>query len=213
MAGVDSHWHGLSCFEIKVNKPFGPTLFRQLGDAARRLRESGLADGAVSSYGSIAVYWNQPPAAEQIQRQVTEVVLQSLDLRPDLFAASRQEHTFDVRYDGEDLDALAEYCALSAREVIERHSAAEYVVAAVGFMPHFAYLWGLDPSIASPRRMSPRVRVPIGSLGIAGQQTGIYPAESPGGWQLIGRVSPDACKAICPQMKIGDIVRFREIRA
>lgn len=212
MTGVDSHWHGLSCFEIKVNKPLGPTLFRQLGDAARRLRESGLADGAVSSYGSIAAYWDQPPATEQIQQQVTEVVLQSLDLQPDSLAVSRQDHTFSVRYDGDDLHELAEKCALSAREVVERHTAAEYVVAAVGFMPHFAYLWGLDPLIASPRKMSPRVRVPIGSLGIAGQQTGVYPAESPGGWQLIGRVSPEACKAICPQLKIGDIVRFREIR-
>lgn len=211
MNDLQSHWHGLSCLELKVDRPLGPTLFRQLGDAARRLRESGIADGAISSYGSIAAYWNRPPTQQQITKQISDVVQQCLKTPDHELVRRSQTYHIDVRYDGPDLDELATSCALTAQDVIDRHTKVQYTVAAVGFMPHFAYLWGLDPLIAAARKSSPRVRVPIGSLGIAGQQTGIYPQESPGGWQLIGKVSPDVCTEICPHLKIGDVVRFREI--
>ena len=88
---------------------------------------------------------------------------------------------------GPDLAEVASRCGLAEAEIIARHSAAEYRVYMLGFAPGFAYLGGLDPAIAAPRRQTPRLKVPAGSVGIAGMQTGIYPLETPGGWQIIGR--------------------------
>ena len=88
---------------------------------------------------------------------------------------------------GADLDALARHAGLDSAEVITRHSEAAYTVAMLGFAPGFPYLLGLDPQLHMPRRASPRTRVPAGSIAIGGVQTGIYPTELPGGWQLIGR--------------------------
>jgi KipI family sensor histidine kinase inhibitor len=90
---------------------------------------------------------------------------------------------------GPDLDNVARHTGLSTREVIERHSNAEYVVYFLGFLPGFAYMGGLDASLATPRHTTPRVSIPAGSVGIGGEQTGIYPMASPGGWQLIGRTA------------------------
>lgn len=92
-----------------------------------------------------------------------------------------------VRYDGADLDAVAAEVGCSVAALIERHSAAEYTVAFCGFAPGFAYLTGLDPALHVPRLTSPRTAVPAGSVGVAGEFTGVYPRPSPGGWRLLGR--------------------------
>ena len=92
-----------------------------------------------------------------------------------------------VRYDGEDLPEVARLTGLDAEEVVRRHTAPEYTVAFLGFSPGFPYLVGLDPALEVPRRDTPRTSIPAGSVGLAGNQTGIYPTASPGGWQLIGR--------------------------
>ena len=89
--------------------------------------------------------------------------------------------------DGPDLASVAEYHHLSTEEVVQRHTAPIYQVGMMGFTPGFAYLLGLDPDLATPRLSTPRTQVQAGSVGIAGGQTGIYPLDSPGGWQLIGR--------------------------
>jgi inhibitor of KinA len=89
--------------------------------------------------------------------------------------------------DGPDLAWLAGHHGISPSNVVKLHSKSIYRVGMMGFTPGFAYLMGLDPNLATPRRESPRTHVPAGSVGIAGSQTGIYPMASPGGWQLIGR--------------------------
>jgi len=121
-----------------------------------------------------------------------------------------------VRYDGADLDAVATHANFPTSEVIARHAAAQYRVAMLGFAPGFPYLLGLDPALHMPRRAQPRLRVPAGSVAIGGAQTGIYPRELPGGWQLIGRtplrlfdVQADPPALLAP----GDRVRFRAIDA
>lgn len=91
-----------------------------------------------------------------------------------------------VRYDGEDLAEVAGMLQISADEVVRLHSEGEYVVAFTGFTPGFGYLAGGNPRLAVPRRKSPRVKVPAGAVGLAGEFSGVYPKTSPGGWQLIG---------------------------
>ena len=106
---------------------------------------------------------------------------------PPVAAVAGELVEIPVVYDGEDLPEVARHTGLSEAEVVRRHTAPEYTVAFLGFSPGFPYLVGMDPSIAAPRRSTPRTTIPAGSVGIAGEQTGIYPTASPGGWQLIGR--------------------------
>jgi inhibitor of KinA len=117
---------------------------------------------------------------------------------------------------GEDLEALARAHDLTTEQAIGLHCAPLYRVQMLGFAPGFAYLAGLDPKLATPRRADPRTRVPRGSVGIGGELTGIYPLELPGGWHLIGR-SPvrlfDAAAEPPTRLSIGDRVRFVRVSA
>ncbi|HEY2394876.1 MAG TPA: 5-oxoprolinase subunit PxpB [Rudaea sp.] len=117
---------------------------------------------------------------------------------------------------GPDLDAVAAHAGLDVRDVIARHVQADYRVAMLGFMPGFPYLLGLDATLHAPRRASPRTRVPAGSVAIGGAQTGIYPRELPGGWQLIGRTPLALFDPLRHQpalLRPGQRVRFRRIDA
>ena len=115
---------------------------------------------------------------------------------------------------GEDLEGMEGVTGLSSEEIIRIHTEPEYKIYMLGFLPGFPYLGGLDPRIAAPRLETPRVRIPAGSVGIGGSQTGIYPIDSPGGWRLIGRTPvkfydpesehPILCAA-------GDSIRFVSI--
>ncbi len=97
--------------------------------------------------------------------------------------------TLETVYDGEDLGAVAELWSMTTAEVVATHTATEFRVAFCGFSPGFAYCTGLPAGLSVPRRSDPRPRVPPGSVGLAGEFTGVYPRSSPGGWQLIGRTS------------------------
>ncbi|MCC8393143.1 5-oxoprolinase subunit PxpB [Paraburkholderia sp. MMS20-SJTR3] len=129
-------------------------------------------------------------------------------------AAPTREVEVPVQYGGEfgpDLQAVAEHTGLSAREVVERHAGGDYVVFFLGFQPGFAYMGGLEAALHTPRRASPRLEVAAGSVGIGGEQTGIYPAVSPGGWQLIGRTEVplfDPLRRPPTLLQPGDRVRF-----
>ncbi|RYZ42255.1 MAG: carboxyltransferase domain-containing protein [Myxococcaceae bacterium] len=115
-----------------------------------------------------------------------------------------------VRYDGEDLPKVAAHAGLSVEEVVRRHTAREYTVRCVGFLPGFAYLGDVDAGIACPRLATPRTRVPALAVGIAGERTGVYPFASPGGWNLVGTALDFT--AFDPKhgavMQLGDRVRF-----
>ena len=105
-------------------------------------------------------------------------------------AEKRKKCVLPVCYGGQygpDLEHVAIYNGLTTQEVVEIHSDANYVVYMIGFTPGFPYLGGMDERIATPRLLSPREKIPAGSVGIAGSQTGVYPMQSPGGWQIIGR--------------------------
>lgn len=117
---------------------------------------------------------------------------------------------------GPDLEAVASHCGLSADEVVKIHSSGTYLIYMLGFIAGFPYLGGMDRRIAAPRLKTPRLRIEGGSVGIAGEQTGIYPVASPGGWQLIGRTpvrlyDPEReCPAL---LEAGQYIRFRPVEA
>lgn len=128
-------------------------------------------------------------------------------------AQPAQHQRIPVQYDGEDLVEVASLLSVSAEEIIARHQAAEWRVAFSGFAPGFGYLVCSDPLFDVPRRSSPRTRVPAGAVALAGEFTGVYPRESPGGWQLIGRtdavmwdVDRDPPALLAP----GTVVRFEQ---
>ncbi|MEU8631327.1 5-oxoprolinase subunit PxpB [Amycolatopsis sp. NPDC048633] len=130
-------------------------------------------------------------------------------------AGEPREVTLDVRYDGEDLDLVASDAGVSPEAVVALHTEAVYTVAFTGFAPGFGYLTGLPAQLQQPRLESPRTRVPAGSVGLAGEFTGVYPRESPGGWRLLGHTSAtlfdphaDPPALFAP----GDRVRFRSVR-
>lgn len=112
---------------------------------------------------------------------------------------------------GPDLGFVASHNNLSEEEVIAIHSGTDYLVYMLGFIPGFTYLGGMDPRIATPRLSSPRTLIPAGSVGIAGEQTGTYPSDSPGGWQIIGRTPVtmyDMSKEQAALLSAGDYVRY-----
>lgn len=115
---------------------------------------------------------------------------------------------------GPDIQNVADHAKISAEEVVKRHSARVCHCFMIGFVPGFAYLGGMDESIATPRLANPRTVIEAGSVGIAGKQTGIYPIASPGGWQLIGRTplrlfTPEAARPTL--IEAGCDVRFEPI--
>ncbi|WP_281974906.1 5-oxoprolinase subunit PxpB [Halobacillus litoralis] len=115
---------------------------------------------------------------------------------------------------GPDLSFVAAHNKMSEEEVIKTHMAGDYLVYMIGFAPGFPYIGGMDEKIAAPRRGDPRLAIPAGSVGIAGSQTGVYPIETPGGWQLIG-CTPlrlfQAEKAPPSLLQAGDHIKFTRI--
>jgi inhibitor of KinA len=156
-------------------------------------RLPGIVD-LVPAYATLAVHfdplaWIDEQSGNAVQA-IASAVRAVLGAPPAMRRHDAAHVEIPVLYGGDegpDLDALARHAGLAPEEAAARHAAAEYRVAMIGFAPGFPYLLGLDPALAMPRRATPRTRVPAGSVAIGGVQTGIYPSELPGGWQLIGR--------------------------
>ena len=115
---------------------------------------------------------------------------------------------------GPDIEFVAKHNMISIDEVIKIHTSVEYLIYMIGFTPGFPYLGGMNDKIAAPRLQTPRNEIPIGSVGIAGTQTGIYPIQSPGGWQLIGRTPVklyDSSRKEPVLLNAGDYIKFVQI--
>lgn len=148
-----------------------------------------------------------PPSRAQVEDAVARACAASA--KPEL----GREHVVRVRYDGADMKEVARATGLTVHDVAALHAASSYAVAAIGFLPGFAYLRGLDARLVLPRRTSPRARVPALALGIAGPYTGVYPFASPGGWHLVGTAVGflpfDARSGAA--LALGDRVRFEPV--
>jgi KipI family sensor histidine kinase inhibitor len=176
--------------------------------AVRAERIAGVVD-LVLAYRSAAVYLDP----ETVEFDDIEARLRAIPTGVTCAKAGRLV-VLPVLYDGPDLAAVARRLGLTDAEVIAHHSAPEYDVFAIGFLPGFPYAGYLPDAIAGlPRLESPRLAVPAGSVAIAGRQTGVYPAESPGGWHLLGRIPlriVDFALGHFP-IRAGDRVRFEPI--
>jgi inhibitor of KinA len=169
------------------------------------------------AYASIGIFFD-PAQAEDFERLTSEI---ASVLAPPVKRAPKQQrgalHEIPVCYEPEfapDLAEVAARAAITTDEVIRLHSASEYRVHCVGFLPGFPYLGGLPRELATPRRSSPRTQVPAGSVAIGGVQTGIYPTASPGGWNLIGRTPVQLFDPTRDQpalLRAGERVRFKAI--
>lgn len=174
----------------------------------------------VPGYSSLALFVDDDGGADDPLAPAEAWLRGQLDAMPERSAAAPMRVVeIPVRYggeDGPDLEAVARHAGLGPEDVVARHAGGVYSVAMLGFAPGFPYLLGLDPALATPRRATPRTRVPAGSVAIGGAQAGLYPQDSPGGWQLIGRtdlVLFDATRDPPSLLSPGDRVRFVPVRA
>ena len=181
-----------------------------LGTAAAVRRHSwDWAIDVVQAYGSVAVFYD----ADRIGFEAVREQLRTLDASAVVDAG--RLHRIPVCYElGEDLGRIAEHTGLTRQAIIDLHAGTEYRVYAIGFCPGFPYLGYLDDRLANvPRLPRPRLRVPAGSVGLTGRQTGIYTEPRPGGWNLVGR-TPLTLVGVADDyfpLSTGDRVRFEPI--
>lgn len=184
------------------------SIYRRL-KAMPSLAGMGVLD-LVPSYNALAVHYDPATVRlDEMKKTVGELFEEIEATSTDSSSAidvPGKTIVIPVKYTGEDLNRVAEINGLSVSEVIQVHQEPDYTVAMVGFLPHFPYMIGLDPRLVTPRLDSPRTKVPAGAVGIGGAQAGVYPSESPGGWNLIGETDPELLIPIEP----GDTIRFKE---
>jgi KipI family sensor histidine kinase inhibitor len=182
-----------------------------LGNAVRNRGLEGVRD-VVPGYCVLGVHFDPLRTDLGALERIVRAEATALDAAAP--SADPRVIEIPVRYgstDGPDLDAVARFAGCTTREVIDLHAATSYRVYMLGFVPGFAYLGRVPAAIAAPRHRVPRERVPAGSVGIAGWQTGVYPIASPGGWQLIGRTDAvmfDPSRSPASLLAPGDSVRF-----
>ena len=214
---------GEAAVTIQFGTDITPDLHRKVRALASKLDTDSFAGFIeyVPAFASVTIFYD-PVIVYQVFRcspfQAVHSILTNMILQ------LKEERTLEQRIReipvcyggtfGPDLQYVADYHQLSADEVINIHISEKYLVYMIGFVPGFPYLGGLSQKIATPRRSSPRLKIPAGSVGIAGSQTGVYPFETPGGWQLIGQTF---LPLFTPQnhppslLQPGDIVKFISI--
>lgn len=169
---------------------------------------------AVPGYAALLVYYDplqlDYPAASACLQQAIQAAQEMEPPTP-------RRVEIPTRYGGEfgpDLDETARLHGLNPQEVVRLHCAVDYCVYFIGFMPGFAYLGDLDARLETPRLATPRLRLPAGSVGIAGRQTGVYPFASPGGWRILGRTELELFNPTHDPpalLQPGDLVRFVDL--
>jgi inhibitor of KinA len=170
----------------------------------------------VPAYGSLTVYFSEQVSAGTVRVLLSDLSTQVADTvhTSSLFG---KKICIPVCYDpslGVDLPWLSSHLNLSVDEIISLHASVSYRVYMIGFIPGFPYMGTLPEELEVPRKQTPSLKIPMGSVAIAGKQTGIYPAEVPGGWQVIGRTPLkmfDPSSSPCSFLNAGDLVQFNPI--
>jgi inhibitor of KinA len=204
---------GDACIALQLAHNIDPDVNARciaLAASLERLAVRGVRD-VVPAYNSVTVHFNP----RETDGQSLGAELRRLaETAPRTSDAEFRTIEIPVTYGGEsgpDLAAVAEFANCSEAEVVRLFTEATYRVYMLGFLPGFAYMGTVDARIAMPRLSTPRMRVAAGSIGIAGEQTGIYPCDTPGGWRIIGRTSTkvfDATRAEPFLLRAGDHVKF-----
>jgi KipI family sensor histidine kinase inhibitor len=182
-------------------------------DAVRAEDLPGVLD-VVPAALTVLVEFAEPHHVHPARQRLAGLRIDEAAVDPEPPADGRVDVTLDVVYDGPDLDEVSRLVGLRPDEVVEAHTATPMRVGFGGFAPGFAYLVGGDTRLHVPRRAEPRTRVPAGSVGLAGEFSGVYPRETPGGWQLIGRTDAvlwDVDRPAPALLTPGSWVQFRAI--
>lgn len=207
---------GENAMMLYLGEQTSPEVSARVQEAANAIETamgSDLVD-LVPSYASLLVVYD-PMATDHLS--VAHRVTIAVEALESSTSGSGESIVLPVYYSpeaGEDLESLADKAGLSVDQVIALHTGSEYRVYAIGFAPGFAYLGEVDERIAAPRLATPRQKVPRGAVAIADRQTAVYPAVSPGGWNLIGRCpvrmfNPDSEPSM--PVRVGDRVRFESV--
>ncbi len=204
---------GDSSLLVEFGKEISPDINRRIAATIQLMREQnieGVVD-VIPAFCSLLI--NYDPRViryEQMKKRIEGLV--SVDVRTG--EQIKKIYEIPVLYGGEygpDLPHIAEHAGLSQEEVIQIHSSTDYLIYMLGFLPGFCYLGGLDERIHTPRLANPRIKIPAGSVGIGGSQTGIYPLDSPGGWQLMGMTpvkTYDPNREVPILVQAGEYIRF-----
>ncbi|MGQ9565250.1 MAG: 5-oxoprolinase subunit PxpB [Candidatus Bathyarchaeales archaeon] len=202
---------------VKFGESIDLSINRKVHTLNRAIEQTKIVgvEECVPAYASLLIHYN--PLKTSYERLVYQ--LKDLELHLEEFDARVEARQVVVPtvYGGEfgpDLVNVAKLHSLTLEEVIRIHSENEYTVYMIGFIEGFPYMGKIPDSIATPRLKTPRLKIPAGSVGIAGNQTGIYPCESPGGWQIIGRTPLKLFNPYARQPTLfqpGDKVRFKPI--
>jgi KipI family sensor histidine kinase inhibitor len=198
-------------FENRIDGPINERCIA-LAEALEARRIAGVRD-IVPAYRTVAVYFDPLKTdSVQLRRELDQAI--GTPAPAPAATARRRVIRVPVCYgaaDGPDIGDVASFAGRSEDDVVALHTTVTYRVFMLGFSPGFAYMGPVDARIAAPRRATPRTAVPAGSVGIAGQQTGIYPSDTPGGWQLVGRTPLrvfDAGRTAPSLFRAGDTVQF-----
>ena len=204
---------GDSALLIEFGKEINPETNRKITAIVQLMREQhieGIVD-VIPAFCSLLI--NYDPRVLSYE-ELKERMENLLKMETKTETTRKRIFEIPVCYGGEygpDIDNIAEHAGLSVNEVIKIHSSKDYLIYMLGFLPGFTYLGGLDERIHTPRLASPRLTIRAGSVGIGGSQTGIYPLDSPGGWQLMGLTpvrtyDPERQTPIL--VEAGDYIRF-----
>ncbi len=207
---------GDSSVLIVFGDTISPEINRRVTAAVQLIKEQrieGIVD-MIPAFASLLINYNPMVISyDSIRRRLERI------LKMDVRGEEGRKRVFEIpvcyggRF-GPDLDNIAAHAGLTPEEVVDIHASRDYLIYMLGFLPGFCYLGGLDERIHTPRLSSPRLRIPSGSVGIGGSQTGIYPMDSPGGWQLMGMTpvrtyDPNRAEPIL--VHAGEYIRFVRI--
>jgi len=203
---------------VELGDAISPEINRKVRSLTDALEEGGIPGvfDFLPTYRSVLVYYDPLKVTSGKVQDGIERLLESAETTDTGMRHIVHIPTFYGGDMGPDIAFVAEHNGIDEAEVVRIHSGSDYLVYMMGFSPGFAYLGGLDERLATPRLQSPRTEIPVGAVGIAETQTGVYPMASPGGWQLIGRTPLklfDPARERPVLLSAGDHVRFVSIES